>query len=370
MNLQTVFQKGQAGYNVGIKILLPKLNKVMRGIGKKMIYGVAGGPKSGKSKFTNYVFLISVYESMLAINRLDDVEWIYYSFEMDRVTTEFNIACYYFYTEYNVYNIIHNGRPYGMCADYLMTKLIDENDQPIPVQQAHIDMLATIYEQRIVPMFGRYDENGNRVERGKVDFITHKENPTGLRNYIYRYAALHGDFVKETYNVEEEVAGRRQMVTKEKIVGYKEKNPNKTTIIITDHLRKLPIERSYSMKQNVDKYLEYQVEMRDLFLFTFVDIIHTNRSIGAVERLKFAGEFIYPTGDDLKDTGNLSEDCNTLFTIFNAGDEKYSLTRHFGKDLVDYPLYRSIHIVESRETACPFHLQLNMHGGINYFEEI
>ena len=48
-------------------------------------------------------------------------------------------------------------------------------------------------------------------------------------------------------------------------------------------------------------------------------------------------------------------------------DEKYKLERHFGVDLASQPNYRSIHVVESRYTDCPQHIQTNMYGGINLF---
>lgn len=53
--------------------------------------------------------------------------------------------------------------------------------------------------------------------------------------------------------------------------------------------------------------------------------------------------------------------------MFNPQDEKYNLERHFGVDLHPYPNYRSIHVVESRYTDCPQHIQTNMYGGINLF---
>ncbi len=52
--------------------------------------------------------------------------------------------------------------------------------------------------------------------------------------------------------------------------------------------------------------------------------------MGDTQRLKYAKEFIYPTGDDVKETGNLSEECDYLFTMMNPNDEKYNLDKHFG----------------------------------------
>lgn len=78
-------------------------------------------------------------------------------------------------------------------------------------------------------------------------------------------------------------------------------------------------------------------------------------------------ELLYPTGDAFKDTGNLSEEADYIITLFNPQDEKYNIKKHFGLELQNYPNYRSIHLVESRDTDCPIHLRANMYGNINLF---
>lgn len=57
------------------------------------------------------------------------------------------------------------------------------------------------------------------------------------------------------------------------------------------------------MKDNVDKMLEYMCEQRDLFNYTFVPIIHTNRSIGDIETIRHAKDELYPNEDSVKDSG-------------------------------------------------------------------
>lgn len=115
------------------------------------------------------------------------------------------------------------------------------------------------------------------------------------------------------------------------------------------------------------------VELRNWCEYTFVPIIHTNRNLA--NSLQFAGDEIYPTGDDIKDTGNLSEDVDYLFTAFNPNDDKYKLKSHFGMQLKDskkkpfYPLMRTIHLVESRHTIFPKHFKVNMLGNLKTFEQ-
>ena len=55
------------------------------------------------------------------------------------------------------------------------------------------------------------------------------------------------------------------------------------------------------MKENVDKMIEYMVDIRNMYKYTFVPIIHLNRSMTDVNRLKFMDDMIFPNGDDIKD---------------------------------------------------------------------
>ncbi len=78
---------------------------------------------------------------------------------------------------------------------------------------------------------------------------------------------------------------------------------------------------------------------------------------------------VWKRPDDGK-LANLSEECDYLLTLFNPTDEKYGLDVHFGNVLSDYPNYRSIHLVESRDTECPMHLAVQMYGNIKHFKPI
>ena len=95
-----------------------------------------------------------------------------------------------------------------------------------------------------------------------------------------------------------------------------------------------------------------------------------------VDRMKYAKDELYATSEDVKDTGNLAEDADYLFTIFNPNDEKYHLDKHFGLALKDrsgnplYPNMRTVHLVESRHTFYPQHFRTNMRGNLKIFEKL
>lgn len=365
MNFEKKFLEGQAGKSIGLTTGLLELDRTIDGIQRRAIYTIGAESKAGKTTLVDFAFLLKPYEEMM-VKSMSNIHWIYYSLEISRIEKEFKFAAYFMYEDYKIYGFEHNGVKYTMSPRYLAGRLRDSNGNMVPVSPEHREKLFEIYQNRIIPLFGEYNENGIRVKKGVIDFIEENNNPTGIRNYLYHYAQENGELIFEEYTAKE----NGEPITKRRISGYKPNNPDKYVVVITDHVRRLHRERGFSIKENVDKMSSYQVEMRNLFGFTFVNVVHVNRNISSIDRIKYNKETLYPTADDVKETGNLGEDCNYLITLFNPKDEKYNLDTHFGLDLSAYPNYRSIHLVFSRDTECPKHLQAQMQGNINYFKSI
>lgn len=370
-NFTETFLQGKAGKNFGLPTGITPLDKTINGIQKRYSYGVAAAAKVGKTTFVDFAFVLNPYLFMQKNDKLDNIEWIYFSYEIDRISKEYKFASFFMFHDFGVANFNYKNKIYAMTQDYLMGRATHQLEngelELIPVSEEHEEMLKVIYQTRIVPIFGEYDKRGQKLSKGKIDFIEEAENPTGRYKYLMSYAGQNGEFIRETYYTNDDQGHR---VAKSRIIGYTPKNPDKFTVIITDHLRKLRRERGFTMKENMDKDLEYTTWFRNICSFTPVNICHSNRGLSNVERLKFAGENVFPTSDDVKDTGNLAEESTMLITLFNPNDEKYNLTKHMGVVLKDYPNYRSIHIAESRYTPCPVHIQSNMLGGINYFTSL
>lgn len=371
-NIIEEFKKGQRGENKGIPLGLglEKITRAINGTQKSRMYGIASPPKVGKSTFVNYSFVCSVYLYYLEHNI--DVEWIYLSLEIDRVSMEFDFCVYFIHYYYGVKQIeLEKGVTIGgqklvdLSSDYLRGRLQDDNGQVIKVHPKIFEYLKAVYNDVIVPIFGEYSSQGLLIKKGLMTFISVKDNPTGYYYYLLKHAEKNGKFFKEKYG------------SNERIVGFEPYNPAKYTIVITDHLRKLIPERGFSEKQTVDKYIEYTVDIRNWCQYTFIHIIHTNRNLADSNRLKFfKNDDLYPTAEDVKSTGNLSEECDYLFTLFNPNDDRYNLKDHFGLQLKDkshnsiYPDLRTIHLVESRHCTYPQHFKINMKGSYKTFENL
>ena len=371
MNFIEEYKKGQLGGNKGLPLGegLINISNAINGVQKGRLYGIAAPPKAGKSTFVDYGFFIHPY--LYAKENNIPVEWIYYSLEIDRVSKEFDIATYFLHHDEGITHIsLENGitkdglSEIPLDSDYLRGRVIDDEGNVIKVKESVYEALKKVYERRIIPIFGEYSAEGILLQPGVVTFIEQKDNPTGIYKWLLNHAKMNGKFIITSH-------GNFQRIT-----GYKPNNPEKYTIVITDHLRKMIPERGWGMKQTVDKVIEYQVELRNWTGYTFVDIIHTNRNMVSQDRLRFAKDMLYPTAEDIKDTGNLSEDADFVFTMMNPNDDRYKLNEHFGIKIRDdngnelYPDLRTIHLVESRHCRYPQHFKVAMKGNLKSFEQI
>lgn len=418
MNFRAAFEAGQKGSNKGLPMGegLKTISQAINGIQRGRIYTVGAAPKGGKSTFVDVGFCIepAVYvldhnakiraslealatrlettsdpETRTTLNneyeRLNsemlDVEFIYNSFEIDRVSKEFDFVAHFLNADYGIYLInLPPGKLYkgknvvSLSSAFLKGELEYDTATPdspkeiIKVPEDLVSKIKVIYRSRVIPLLGEYNEKGEKVSKGLIKFLEIKDNPTGVRNYLLSYAKENGEFLYRTTVKDGQTFNR--------MIGYKPNNPAKYVIVITDHLRKLLPERGFKMKETVDKFSEYAVEFRNTCNFTFVHIIHLNRALSDIGRRQYDDDRLFPQSDDIKETGNLSEDSNYIFTMFNPNDDKFNLTKHFGtairrpdKSLL-YPNMRTIHLVESRHSVCPQHFRVNMYGDIKKFEPL
>ena len=256
----------------------------------------------GKSTLVDYAFIIQPYLQSLKDGNL--VDWTYFSFEMDRVSKEFDFAIYFIYHDFGYETIkLPEGVTVGgktficISSAYLRGRLQDDNDKIVKIDSLILTALKNVYEKRIIPLFGEYSDKGILLKEGLIDFIEQKENPTGLRNKMLDKAKDRGQLIYQEYIDKLGNKGK-------KLVGYVANNPNITHIVVTDTIRKIPRERGFSLKETIDKYLEYTTEIRNLIKFTFIHIVHLNRNMGDVHRMKMLGDMLYPVPEDIKDFKN------------------------------------------------------------------
>ena len=307
-NLAKTISDGLKGKNMGIPMdkAISHISRYVRGIKKKQLIVILGPSKSGKTTFCDFAYVLSLCKFYILNNllseRLNSI--IYYSFEIDRISKELEFSAHFIALEKpkNNYVTLPEGITYQgknkviISSDYLASELISDQDTLIKCdKETFVYLFEVIYPKYIIPIFGEYDENGKKVKDGIIDFIENRINPTGMFKDLKKRADKEGTWIKEKYI-------DKDGITREKTVGYKPDNPEKITLVVTDHYRKWNLERGFSLKQTIDKALDYHVILRNLLGWTFIDIVHSNRNLADTERRKNP-EYLFVTPDDAKDSG-------------------------------------------------------------------
>lgn len=281
---------GMDGRYKGLNTGLPRFNKFINGIQKKTYYTLGGQAKSGKTAFVDKLFVVGPYLN----NPEAKINWIYFSFEVDLLEKMAKYCAYFMDLKYNIY----------VDSNYILSR--GENH----LSKDHYELVEELYNAELKDLFGEYDDKGNCLKKGRIDFHQDKMNPEGIRLYLLNYAREHGNFTTESYEIKGDDG---KSYTREKITGYNEHDPNLYTIIILDHVGLMSLERGFNKKENIDKMSSHFVWLRNICKFTPVVLSQFNRDLGKTERMKFSGEQLSPSLEDFKDSGNLGEDKLNIY---------------------------------------------------------
>lgn len=352
MSLLYHIQKARSGEVYGARTTSKSMNMAMGGIHPGMYIVVASEQKVGKSTFVNEFFVNSLIEA----NPDLDIEYNIVSTEMPRQDIEAKMITRKIFIDHRII----------LSSNYIMGKKLNPDGSRVRVSDDHYKLIERIYNEHVLPISGEYDKDGRLVHKGKINWLP-RDNPTGLRNYFIQHARLNGEIITEKIQVVEDHVPK----VVERMIGYKPHNPNKLVINILDHVRQIHKERGYSMKENVDKMSEYLVESSRLFQHINIAVVHLNRWVN-VDMLRYYGDKIKPTSDNVKDTGNLSEDLSVMITLLDPADPMYKLETHMGYNFKEFnnagkAKYRSAHIVENRYGDLA-DMRLGFVGGAHFFE--
>lgn len=339
-------EEGRKGLNEGLLTDPPMFSEAINNIQKKMIYVVFAAPKAFKTKFVDSFFVLHPFLK----NPNKDIEWDYFSFEIDRINKVADWIAFFFWTDYKI----------KYSSNHILFRGIHK------VKDEHLKLMDEILAKRIIPLMGNYNAKGEKISQGKLNFVEDRENPTGVRNYLLSKIKLEGEVVYEDYEMEEE----GKTVKKKRLTGFHHSNPEKYRIVITDHIRKLKRERGFNIKENMDKYSDYQVSLRNIFGYTFVNIVHSNRAISDTSRVSLnEGKYLTPHLDDIKDSGNIGEDLSVAISLLNP--EAYKIRNHFDYNVAEWQgMYRSLHLTASRDTEAPKDMALIGDGANNFFKAL
>ena len=113
---------------------------------------------------------------------------------------------------------------------------------------------------------------------------------------------------------------------KEKIVGYIEDNPNTLNLIFIDHISCCTSERGFTLKQSIDKIVDYCVGFRNTYKVSTLIIQQQNTQGESAQNIKI--NKIRPSKEGLADSTYTGNYCNILFGLFST--VKYDIENYMG----------------------------------------
>lgn len=357
-NFEKEYELGKSGRGRGLSMGpgLSHLSQELGGIQQGRIYVIASEPKVGKSTLCDNGFVIEPWLDAQVKNI--PLKIIYLSLEIDLIDKMFDWIAHFMWRDGNGMMEV-NGVP--LCGNLLRGRVIDERGAIVPLTKEAEELMFQVYHTRVIPLLGEYDEHGKMVKEGSVLFSEYRGTAHDTFRHLCEWAKKYGVFNNDEHNG---------------TLRYIPYDAKQRVIVVVDHLRKIRCANGQRQKDAMDSFMQQSVAMRNMCNWTFVEIVHTNRNVSELGRIKQFQEELYPHSDDIKDSGNLAEDADYVITMFNPNDGKYGLKRHFGIEIrglngqVLDPNLRTIHIVENRHGPCPQHLKVRMHGGVKAFERL
>lgn len=279
--LKEEIARGKKGLNTGIPFSgFTTLSKHIKNIQQGRYDLVFAGTSIGKTAFVNSTYVYGAIEYLQTNpGYVHDLEIIYYSLEIP---------------------------PQDQIAKHIAA-LIWKNHGIL----TSIDEIKSKGEMEISPevegLISQYEEKMNEIQ-DKYLFYRSNLNPDFLYKDLMGYAEKRGTVVRDENDF---------------IVDYIPNNPALITLIIIDHIGLVDLGKYSNLKEAIDKISKTLVFFRNKFNFSPVVVSQINRGSEQMDRRD--GDSWMPMLSDIKNTGNVAEDSNTIIGIaspFYLGIEK------------------------------------------------
>ena len=319
-DLFSEIERGRAGKNQGFGMGLPKLEGVIDGVCASTYTLIFAGTGNGKSSFALYSY---VYRPLM--EHLDDGKFkcTYFSLEMSAKTILARLLCLYIFDTYGIClspkEIFSRRKNYVLCDEYY--NLIKE---------------CRPWLEKVRKAVKIYDKTCNA-------------------SYLYKklIAELRTTGKLEVVNAGEEVE-----------ILYEAFDPELIHNVVIDHIG---LVKAKDLKAEIDAVSRILVMLRNACGISPVVIMQINRASGDMERRKQGLNNL--TLNDVKDSGNPTQDCEVAISIFNPHREKLgSYAGYDIKKLEDN--FRVITVQKARDGQSSVEIGVNFFGKMGYWHEL
>lgn len=302
--LKQSIERGERGLNTGIPFNgFTSLSKQIKNIQQGRYDLIFAGTSVGKTAFVNSTYVYGAVEFLQNNpDYIHDLEIIYYSLE---IPPEQQIAKH-------IAGLIW--REHGILTS--VDEILSKGDKRIP---SEVKQLIEDYEDKMQEIQNKYLKYRSSL------------NPDFLFKDLITYAEKRGQVIRNEEGL---------------IVEYIPNNPGLITLIVIDHIGLINYTGYKDLKEAIDKASRTLVFFRNMFNFSPVVISQVNRSSEQMDRRD--SDNWMPMLSDIKNTGNVAEDCNTAIGI--ASPFYYGVDKCLGYDITKYKnRYRLAKICKNRD---------------------
>lgn len=297
---------GLAGKNEGIPLGPSRLAGYVN-LRKATNYVYGGFTGSGKTSIVDELNLLNVYDYLRHIGKLDKWRCTYWSMERKKV---------------------------HKLAKWMARRIFRDTGVVIPMDRllgwVKKEQRLSKDEHDLVKSYKDYFKEMLTY----VKIIDGRQNPTGIRKFLEQEAQKYGKIIE----VDE--------FTK----TYDPNNQELVYVNVFDHAGKFKKEKGKNNKETIDDISDDCSNLyRDRYGMANIIVSQFNRDISNPTRLK-EGD-VEPRIEDFKDTGDLAEDADVVFSLFDPwrygvpDPSGYDLTKL--RDLDGTKKYRSLKILKN-----------------------
>ena len=220
-----------------------------------------------------------------------------------------------------------------------------------------------ILSQETLNIIQKYEEYFSKIEE-IVEFIDDIRNPTGIYNFVRKYALANGKIHYRDIVIEGE---------KIQVEDYYEPNdPEEYVIIMIDHIGLISPEKKNQIQMNLHESIsllssEYLIKLRNRFGYSPVVIQQQASAQESVENKK--NNKLKPSLDGLADNKLTQRDADLILGLFSPF--RHEIPEYMGYDVKFFKdNIRFLEIIGGREggagTVCPLYFD----GAVNFFKEL
>ena len=333
---------GRQGLNQGLDIGLPRTMDYVPNLQRGQIYLIAGEPGSGKSSFAYNNFLYTPYDDWIR-NYKTTIKFhaFVFSMEMDKEIVLTKAVCRKIFIDHR----------WLVDVNFILSRGRNRVNQEVYDKVLQTREFFEDFEDHVT--------------------ILGNDNPTGIHKTIHRYFMLHGQDTYKDIEIISKETGEKQIIK-----SYDKYVPNDPTTImytigIADHVALTKGERSFNKKQTIDKLVEYEIEDRDRYGMSWIDVQQLNRNNASADRMKL--DKLEPQLNDMKETGDTVDAANFVLALFCPNRYELKTHRGYNIDIERGGLgdrYKCLKVLKNRDGNANMAVGLSFLGEIGKFSEL